>query len=179
MSGSVGVHFSLPDHLRQSWERSERPEPPQRRSSVPFELVPREALKPSAGTFAVGVALVLQQAKRRAKKSPGTAAGLCGSALFVLHSRRLAPHIRRKGAALLRLSPGGTTRGSPRPNAAGTFSSGDFSVSTAGLRGAGSAGGPLRCIPCANPTTTRRSQYTRFRRTTSLTVLTSLFRRKP
>ncbi len=116
----------------------------QRRSSVPFELVPREALRVSAGTFVAGVAFVPEQAKRNAKKPPGAAAGLSGSGLgtlFVLRSRRVArpvdaPHIRRQGEGLLRLSHGGTTPGSPRPCAAGSFSSGDFftfSCSTAGL----------------------------------------------
>ena len=93
---------------------------------------------------------MVEQMKRRAKKSPGTAAGLSGSALgalFVLHSRRVARHIdarhtRRQGEGRLRLSHrGGTTRGCYRPCAAGSFSSGDFSTSasTTGLRCAESA----------------------------------------
>ena len=107
------------------------------------ELVPRDALEISPGTFALGVAFVLEQADQNAKKLPCAPADLSGGesgTLSVLCSRRVALYIRRKGAALLRLSHEDTTRGLPRPYVVGSFSSGDFatSVSTAGLRGAGS-----------------------------------------
>ena len=109
----------------------------------------------SAGTFAVGVALVAEQAKRSAKRSPGAVAGLSGSrlgTLFVLRSRRVARHIRRRGEGLLRLSRGrGATRASPRPYSAGSFSSGEFSLpaSSAGLRcrREGGRSGPLLASP--------------------------------
>ena len=146
---------------RQRRKQSKRPEPPQRRSCVPFELVHQDAPKVSAGTFAVGVTFLVEQAKRNARKSPGATAGLPSSALgifFVLQSRPVAwqidaPHTRRQGEGRLHRSHGGTPRGCSRPYAAaGSFSSGDFSrsVSTAGLRYARSAVPHRSKLPSGN-----------------------------
>ena len=93
----------------------------QRRCPVPFELVPRDALKVSAGTFAAGVAFVAEQAKRDAKPPREAAAGLSGSALgtlFALQSRRAArpidaPHTRCQGEGRLHLSHGARPEGHP------------------------------------------------------------------
>ena len=137
--GSAGSSQNAPNRQRRCW--------------VPLELVPRDALRGSAGTVAAGVALVVKQAKRYAKRSPGAVAGWSGNelgTLSVLRSRRWlpirrcsplaplawrggawrfdAPRTRREGQCLLRLPHWkGTSRRPSRPYAAaGSFSSGDL-----------------------------------------------------